>query len=139
MFPVRSWGLSYATVPMTDDAWDMLKITAAEPGTTITIDGTLLMTDNGPLQLGRGDVLRIAETITSSTGETVINGPTMIDKPAMVVGSGPIMIAGFGLSAGLSPSSNTLDPFMIILSPIETADRIRSPLPLFLQPDAISA
>ena len=119
MFPVRSWGLSYATVPMTDEAWDMLKITAAEEGTTITIDGTLLMTDSGPLTLGRGDVLRIAETTTASTGDVVINGPTKLEGPSMVVGSGPIMIAGFGLSADLDSTRNTLDPFMIILSPIE--------------------
>ncbi len=119
MFPIRSWGRRYVTTTMTEGVWDLLKITASESGTTITIDGTELMTPNGPLRLAQGEVLEISDRVETSRGQTITNAPTSISRPTMIEGSAPIMVAAFGLSAGMSPQSNVLDPFMVILSPIE--------------------
>lgn len=119
MFPRRSWGRRYVTTPVTDGLWDLFKIIAADDNTTITIDGTQLETPNGTLRLARGEVLEISDQITTSRGQTVVTGPTRIGDATFISASAPIAVAQIGLSSNMNRNTQDLDPFMIILSPVE--------------------
>ena len=119
MFPRRSWGKSYVTAPLKPAHSVRVKITAAEPGTTVMIDGMTVMTQNGPLRLDVGEILTIGSDARISTGTVLSPIALPAYRPLLIEGSGPIMVAQYGLSASMDPESDSADANMIVLSPLE--------------------
>ena len=95
MIPIKAWGKQYITVPLMTRVGDTYRIIASEDGTTVNING------GAAINLNAGQFYE-----------------TTLTPASFIEGNNPISVAQY--SEGTSCDGVTSDPFMIMLSPVES-------------------
>lgn len=102
-YPVNTWGTSFVHVALSGrTSGELVKVLAAEDGTTVTVNGTSRGTIN------RGQFLSLEFGVNES-------GKITTSKPASVT----VFSKSMSCNIPNSPGSRTGDPFMITYSPSE--------------------